>query len=223
MLEIYWAYNACFDERQLEEQYWNLSLCRRQKVDACSNTADKRERIVAGMLLERALCDRGYNPAAGYEVSSGGKPFLKAEKSGQEIGQFSLTHSKTISACVASSCAVGIDAEQLGRGTPSMAERFFCEREKEKLRQLTKENWDKMFTLCWTAKEAVKKCLDLPLSKICCDTDFSEIWEKMTKETCEIVVFDERTIYLRSFFVEDGVITCACGKDGLFSLKRIDK
>lgn len=223
MLEIYCAYNDCFNEQELREQYLHLSPYRRKIVDEHLNEVGKRQRIVAGMLLERAIYDRGYNPMAGYELSSRGKPYLKLEKCGQETLQFSLSHSKKLSACVTSSYAVGIDVEQVGRGNPSMAERFFSPQEVKELNRLPKEEWDRMFMLCWTAKEAITKCLDLPLPVICQNTDFSEMWQKMGKETCEVSVITDTKLYLRSFFMDDSIITCASGKDGLFSLKRIDK
>ena len=84
--------------------------------------------------------------------SDNGKPYFKDAS----MPHFSLAHSCGICAAVTADAEVGIDIELI-RPTPhknELAERFFTEDEKQRLRE---SDTDENFLLIWTQKEALVK------------------------------------------------------------------
>ena len=97
-----------------------------------------------------------------------GKPFLQAEND----LCFNVSHTNGLALMAfATRREIGVDVENLGRETEveKLAERFFSERERQALEQLSGEKLKEAFFRCWTRKEAYVKAkgngLSLPLDQ----------------------------------------------------------
>ena len=75
---------------------------------------------------------------------------------------------------------------------------------------------DDLFTILWTRKEALAKCLDLPLEQVCAQVDVSgtlrsrpeQCWANDMTQTDEIAL-RQNSVYVRSFFLQDVVLSVA--------------
>ena len=159
------------DQEAVEKAYQALSDMRKQNADARKSDKARKESIFVGFLLK----EKGVETPIVYAYSKRGKP----EVSGVEI---SLSHCKKWCACIVSDLRVGIDVEMLGRYRQSVVERFFTEQEQTFLER-EKEDVDFYFTVLWTCKEALAKCLDLPLPEVCKQFDMHFFLENLKKNT----------------------------------------
>lgn len=218
MLEILVADNERFLKQHGTDVCLDgLSRQRREKAHRCKSESAKRQSIVSGLLLEENLHE--YVGEIEYVFSERGKPRLK----GSDSPHFSISHCKKYAACAISNTPVGVDVEQVGRGKLAEAERFFCERESRLLTSLSSAAQDHVFTVLWTAKEAVSKCFDVPLVEVCHQTDFSSIAFEMEKRPCYISMASLGFVRIKSFTFDGHVLTCADVEAEDFSLKFIDK
>ncbi len=211
MLTVNYQYNHCMVD------YNRLSNGRRSKVDTCKTDAAKKQRMVAGALLEHALVQYGVKQPFIYETSADGKPFLK----GDEMPYFSISHCDEMSACVVSASMVGVDIEKLGRGNGKISKRFFTPNEMAYLGQFVGEEWDKVFTMLWTAKEAVAKCIDVSAVEICQQSDFSALVDKIKtantlllehKELTLQTIHTGQALYMASYEIYENIIMCVSEK-----------
>ncbi len=214
MLTICYGYHS----RITEEAINSLSNARREK--ALRITSDKRrlQSISASLLLEEELRHQGVMGEFAYTSSERGKPSLA-----NSALEFSVSHSKKVGAALVATHVVGVDVEELGRGKEAVVRRFFTEEELHILQRLQGEAWDEAFTLLWTAKEGIAKCLDLPLAHIAKEIDLSKVIERVEKETCAVTVEGYGELYLRSFLEDGHIITGVSVVEDEFSLKHIDK
>ncbi len=153
----------------LEEIYDSLSPYRRAKADSLKNENLRMQSIFGGALLEEMLRDKGIEEPFVYKHSDRSKPLMDGIF-------FSLSHCRKWVACITSSEPVGIDVEMYGRYKASVASRFFTKEESDFISK-EKES-DFYFTYLWTCKEAVAKCLDLPLLEICKKCDMLDLLKK---------------------------------------------
>ena len=163
------------EQEAVEKAYQALSVMRKQKAEARKSDKARKESIFAGFLLEEMLKEKGVETPIVYAYSKRGKP----EVSGAD---FSLSHCKKWCACIVSDLRVGVDVEMLGRYRQSVVERFFTEQEQTFL-ESEKEDADFYFTVLWTCKEALAKCLDLPLPEVCKQFDMHFFLENVKKDT----------------------------------------
>ncbi len=164
------------EDAKIKEYYASLSPARKEKADAIKHQSSRRQSICAGHLLEDMLRGRGISAPFSYDMSERGKPFL-------EDSQFSLSHTKGWCACIVSDQAVGVDVEMLGRYRDSLCRRFFTEAEQAFLEKVA--DVDFYFTLLWTCKEALAKCLDLPLEEVCQNCDMSLLLQNLKEKPKE--------------------------------------
>lgn len=131
-----------------------------ERVHMCRNEADRRRRLAAYILLERAFS--GWKPfgqnrcLAGelYRRTEGGKPYLE----GNTEFQFNLSHSGDCAVCAFGNVPVGVDVQERRPLRSDIASRFFSGREAALLKACAneKEREDLFFHL-WCAKEACVK------------------------------------------------------------------
>lgn len=216
MIEIYYGWNEV--GKKEEHRYHFLSEYRQKKADACATAEARSQSIMAGYLLEKQLRNAGIQGEISYGKSPRNKPVLTNRNLA-----FSLSHCRKISVSVVSPIQVGIDAEQIGRGKKSIAERFFHPAEITLLENLPENTFQRIFTVLWTAKEAMAKCLDVPLVEICQKVDCSRQVFSMERGEKIRGNVEGQEIFLQSFGIEDIIITCATTNEEDFSLKRIDK
>jgi phosphopantetheinyl transferase len=224
-----------------QEMYESLSPMRRARVEECQNPQRKTETLVSGYLLEQRLRQIGVNEPFVYGKSQRGKPFLLGEGGERLPGiDFSISHTKEMSACgvlqyeqaspVGKSThpAIGIDVEKLGRYRQNVVERFFTPEEQAFFKEVlvpqnapqnppdnAQENipdkMQQMFTLLWTGKEAIAKCLDMPLPEVCSGVNLlplcqsalcqESLCQNPLHESTELLIWQpiaERDFYLRA-------------------------
>ena len=125
-----------------------------------SNRDSARESLAALVLLGRAAEWMGMETDELVLLrSQNGKPFFRGGEA-----EFSLTHSKGyVAAALSDEGEVGIDLEASEYDTDKarrLAERYFCDREKEAFLRTLKD-----FLRIWTKKEACVKLLGITLSE----------------------------------------------------------
>ncbi len=155
-----------------------LSAERAERVNRAKTSAGKLQSASASLLLESQLqniCGLSASELS-YGKSDRGKPYLKRQTLAGELS-FSISHCDEWAACgISRKGEIGVDVELIGRGKMNVVESRFCQQEARLLKDLAEQDeqqWHRAFTILWTAKEAVAKCLDEPLMEILGETDFS--------------------------------------------------
>lgn len=221
MIVIFYGNNTNLIEQQGQDSMLSsLSRCRRERVLATASPETAKQALASSWLLEQSLRQQGVREPFVYDTSSRGKPYLVNT---QEGIQFSLSHTKDISAVVLAKEPVGVDVEHIGRGKEAVVNRFFSDGEQEYLGRCVGQEWERSFTLLWTLKEAVAKCLDVSLLQICKEVDLSHCATGTLEKTHEISVPAMGELFLRSYQVENHMLSCASVTEEDFSLKFIDK
>ena len=132
--------------------------------------------ITARAALRRALGTRlgQYPTGLNFVLGPHGKPDLNPPSK----LKFNLSHSgDTIIIAMTDDLELGIDVEELGRRTPTerLARRFFAPSEAAAVEQAEKNQRNRVFFHCWTAKEAVLKAtgsgLTVPVREVEVDPD----------------------------------------------------
>lgn len=221
MITISYGYDENLIEQQGQDAMLSsLSQFRRDRVLAAATPEAAKQALASGWLLEQSLRQQGIREPFVYHTSSRGKPYLVQHEGGI---QFSLSHTKDLSAVALAKEAVGVDVERIGRGKTSVVKRFFSEGEQEYLNSLTGDAWDRNFTLFWTLKEAIAKCLDVSLARICKEVDMSVCAACVQENTQCIFIPGFGELFVRSYRVTNHMISCASVGEEDFSLKFIDK
>ncbi len=121
---------------------------------------DQRLSLGVGLLLSRALLDRGLDPRAAVARDDRGKPFLP-----EHPGLFfNLSHAGTRALCIMSDLPCGCDVEETRRSSPALAVRFFAPDEQAMLARLP-GCFDELFCFLWTRKESYLKATGEGLSR----------------------------------------------------------
>jgi 4'-phosphopantetheinyl transferase len=138
------------------------AICERFRFDR-----DRRDYAAAHALLRSALSRYAEIAPESWEFEQepGGKPRL-APKSNPPCLFFNLSHTHGLVACaISASAEIGIDVERADRYVQDVAERFYSERENERLRGCESESLRAQhFIELWTLKEAYVKALGFGLS-----------------------------------------------------------
>lgn len=149
------------DPKETPELMEALSSYRKQKIEKCLQEKGRRQNLGAGLLLEKVLKQYGKSTA---EIVRGenGKPEI-------EGFYFNLSHAKDYVICAVSDSPVGCDIEAVKEAPLRIAERYFSEREKEKLSKTAGvEEKSDLFYRMWTIKESYLKMtgegLQVPLN-----------------------------------------------------------
>ena len=143
-----------------------LSAYRREKIEKQTNERVRLRSLTAELLLRHALRDGGFavEGPLNIVVSEQGKPFLRDGRC-----FFSLSHSGERVLCVLSDLACGGDVEQIGRGSPALARRFFTVEENAALSEEAsaagEEAFQRLFARIWTRKESLLKATGDGLSR----------------------------------------------------------
>lgn len=153
-------------EPEVFEKYYQLMpFQRREKIDAFWQKADKMRSLAAGIVLRHGFQAAGLKKEQLWQdkfyYNQHGKPYLKDRP---EI-QFNLSHAGDYAVAGFGVKELGIDIEQIGRGTEKIAARFFTKGEQTYLKSIIgKEQWDQEFTRLWTCKESFVKAIGTGLS-----------------------------------------------------------
>lgn len=193
--------------------YHRLSSERKRKVDEAKTNQRKAEELMAGSLLEEMLYEEiGGHINLEYDYSDRGKPFLV----GSDL-YFSLSHTRNVVACAVANQMVGIDVERRGRYNELVVKRYFTEQEYELLIDDDEIRMDIIFTVLWTAKEAVAKCVDIPVAEVCKKYDMSHLFDELflgvdvMKQELEVIDWDNKKhrIVIQSEIYDDFAISVA--------------
>ncbi len=137
------------DITEQSEVFQQLPVWRQQKIRYLQQPQSRKQSVGAGLLLHKVLARYGISSQEVY-LGEQGKPEVKGL-------HFNLSHSGDLVVCAVGDKLVGCDVE-LQREVPrSLAERFFCEREKEYLSRFIGEGYMQEFFRLWTAKESYVK------------------------------------------------------------------
>ena len=137
-------------EKQIEENEVN-------RIMGITNK-DHAFRSAAGSLLLAQMVCR----ISGYPVSSisihrypNGKPFLPDFPN----LHFNITHTDHLAVLAIDTNLVGVDIEKVGKARMAVANRFFCETEKEMLNDCPEEERNLLFYKLWTIRESFVKTI----------------------------------------------------------------
>ncbi len=139
-------------DETVKKLFLRVSPKRRGKVARLRREADRRNALLAALLVRMAACEQlgCANADLTFAGKNGGKPYL----CGADGFHFSISH--TEGAAIAAICGApcGADVEKLRSAPRGVAERFFTEAERRYA-----GNSDARFFEIWTRKEAyVKRC-----------------------------------------------------------------
>lgn len=147
-----------FDTVQLEDPlryeaaYREVDDERRRRIDGFRFEQDRRLSLGAGILLKRALADKGIRDME-IAYMPDGKPCLRNSSE----WHFSLSHSGAAAMCVLAAQSVGCDIERIGNPPLKVARKVFSKEEQAILYSLEDEDKRKYFYALWTAKESFLK------------------------------------------------------------------
>ncbi len=152
---------ALSDPVRFADAYARVSAPRRAKIDRLRSDAARRLSLAAGVLLTDTLAENGVRGLSAEEaVDENGKPWLPRCPG----LHFSLSHSGAFAMCAAADKPVGCDIQLAAPRSLRIAERYFTQAERERIRaQETEEARQAMFYRIWTLKESFVKCLGLGL------------------------------------------------------------
>lgn len=131
---------------------------RRRKILSGNNEKVRLRSLTAGSLLHEALCRElkiAAHKQGPFEVAytEAGKPYLPADPK----LHFNLSHSGAYVCCAVSNEPVGVDIQQLTKIKEGMAERFFTEKDNQRLSVLRGEEKKQLFFRMWSIKESYLK------------------------------------------------------------------
>lgn len=114
----------------------------------------KRQCLLSYKLLQKALKEvYGIDETPAFCYGEHGKPSLERYP---EI-HFNLSHCKEAIACIVADVPVGVDVESVGRYSENVAR--YCMSDEEVCVIESSASPQEAFTLLWTKKEAVVKCI----------------------------------------------------------------
>jgi 4'-phosphopantetheinyl transferase len=172
-----WLLSTRMTSEEIESHWSTLPPDERERAGRFHFEADRNRFIAARGGLRAILSARSGVPAArvAFEIGSHGKPSLRQPAIPIE---FNVSHSgdcALIGITTGTPCGVDIECARIGRSQLTIAERFFCARELEWLKQ-TKGG----FLRLWTAKEAIIKAVGRGLSIPLSDVDVTDVVNGIT-------------------------------------------
>ncbi len=161
------------DTELFEILYHSVPEYRRQKIDRMRFDKDKRLSLGVGVLLARALHERGlaqYLDEIAYSEYQ--KPYLPRYCD----VHFNLSHSEERVMCAIGDAEIGCDVEYVNEIDMNIARKFFFDSEYETIAsQSSPEARNDVFYRLWTLKESFMKAtglgFNLPLNAFCIKLD----------------------------------------------------
>lgn len=173
-------------EEEVNAQLALLPAWRRDKAMQYKHFQGRKECTMSFALLKNIFSENSDNGAGEemeFEYGERGKPVLK----GRPDIHFNISHCKKAVACVVSDKPVGIDIECLGRYKESLAKVVLSD--EEMLSVLQTDDPDKAFTILWTKKEALLKCLGTGVSSDMKNVLAEHKDKKITTTVCDGYVY----------------------------------
>lgn len=169
-----------------ERIFESLPKERQERIAKNKNHESKKQLLGAGVLLQKVLAIYGFD-ANGIYKDSHGKPMLDGL-------HFNLTHTDGLVLCAVGNQPVGCDAEIIKVAPRGIAERFFCEAEKNVL-IASETTYDDIFYRLWTMKESYIKMtgegMSLPMDAF--EIRFTEkmkVYRNGVEQTCNIKEYE---------------------------------
>jgi len=161
-VQIYSADVSCLEDKRLfDALYSSMPSYRRENIDKLRFEKNKRLSLGAGVLLAKALSDRGLPMPVDICCGKYGKPGF----SELDDIKFNLSHSGEIAMCAVSDCEVGCDVEKISAPNFGIAKRFFSSEENDHIDSFISEKERiSAFYLLWTLKESYLKATGLGFS-----------------------------------------------------------
>lgn len=154
--------NLC-DKALFDKYYQMMPIWRREKCDKYKFDKDKRLSLGVGILLRKALEERGLPFDSNVSVNEKGKPYFSYDDSNNLTESqrvcFNLSHSGTKAICVVSDTNVGCDIEMVGRDILNIAKRFYSEEENKYIESLPEEERADYCYRLWSLKESFIKAV----------------------------------------------------------------
>ncbi len=197
------------DDKLFEEKLQLLSPYRQQKVALLKNRKDKNRSLGAGIALDHALETYGLKERGmEYEIGEWGRPTLKYYPG----IYFSLSHSGDYAICSIGEQQVGNDIEFIKEGRLKVADRFFCEEEKEWVYAAKNEQEiEKRMFRIWTIKESFLKVtgrgMSLPLQ------DFTVLMEEENRRIKIRQTVEAKYFHVREYDDIAGYRVALCCKE----------
>ena len=166
-VRVYAADTGCLSDPVLFDRlYETVSRNRKAKIEMLCSKDAKLRSLGVGILLKRALAEKGINEAdAVFCLDEYKKPYIEDHP---EIF-FNLSHSGDYSVCAVADTPVGCDIEKIRKVNLKLADKFFADDENGYIKGMfSQAERTKAFFEIWTLKEsfvkAVGKGLKIPLS-----------------------------------------------------------
>lgn len=189
------------DEHVFQKKLRQVSKGRREKVLKCKVREEQKRSLAAGLLLEDVLKSRGFD-AEEIEADEKGKLYLPGVKD----FFFSISHSGDYAACGVCDVPVGVDIQQKREAKVTIANRFFCKEEAERIEKQPLEKRDDLFFRYWTGKESYLKLTGKGIFQAL-DSFLVDLEEKRILDPCH----EGKEIYLKEYkCLEDYYISVAC-------------
>ncbi|WP_022769708.1 4'-phosphopantetheinyl transferase family protein [Butyrivibrio sp. NC2007] len=142
------------DQVQFDLWYDKMPEFRKRKVDALKPHRSKLLSLGAGMLLDKAMKDCGFDDYE-IELSENGKPRIK----GRGDVFFNISHSGEMVVLGISDKEIGVDIEKVKHFKESLVNYVFMPQDQDLAKELmmSESDMDKVYTRLWTVKESIMK------------------------------------------------------------------
>ncbi len=149
------------DQAQFDLWYDKMPDFRKRKIDALKPHRSKLLSLGAGMLLDKAMKDCGFDDYE-IELMENEKPHIK----GRGDVFFNISHSGELVVIGISDKEIGVDVEKIKRFKESLINYVFMPQDQELAKELmeSESDKDKVYTRLWTVKESIMKHCGMGIS-----------------------------------------------------------
>lgn len=193
-----------------------LDYDRRQKCSRLKNKEERLRSIYAGLLLNYAFTDAGYNGEAWKDIRLGRGEFGKPYIEGYENFNYSLSHSGEYVVCAVDSEEIGTDIQQMRPWKAEIAKRFFNSDEYERILAYPDDECDiktREFYSMWTVKESAVKLsgrgIGAGIDHLVTARDYKTVKDIRLNECLHTRLYDEIS----------GYMVCVCSHNNTFPEK----
>lgn len=209
MLQVYYGNICLVENKEMFRLYFEkMNPQRKEKILRCKNEKDKQRSLLAGILLQDALRNKGIGPdVQQFAVNAYGRPYLI----GREDICFNISHSYDMVVCVVSDQEVGIDIEHRLRIRERMKTSTFdrlvqhaCTVEEYAAYQSCMKQGlaqqEEFFLKLWTRKESMSKAKGIGLGigfsnlQVCVPEIEKQFCSKWLTEDVYVSLYQESAI-----------------------------
>ncbi len=149
------------DQAQFDLWYDKMPDFRKRKIDALKPHRSKLLSLGAGMLLDKAMKDCGFDDYE-IELMENEKPHIK----GRGDVFFNISHSGEMVVLGISDKEIGVDVEKVKHFKESLINYVFMPQDQDLAKELmiSESDMDKVYTRLWTVKESIMKYSGMGIS-----------------------------------------------------------